>query len=341
MPSMITEPAQEPLVSAPIRRGLEALDEWRFAALPFFEITPLTEAEAFVGQSVFGRAGGLVLSRVRFSSQRMEHDPSKLRGVDHNYLLFERYRSGCGRGLVDGNATTISDGGMHLVDMSRHYVTIANVQRADGVLIPHDAVGYDPSRHSAYFPLPEHSQDGHTLANGVVSLEAAVANRRAEDASDVASAFCGLIRALLLGETDDLDQEARRGRKLLLHGYVERHLQDDDLTAERLCRDLAMSRATLYRSLEDEGGVRSFVNGLRLEQCFAELLQATAQRGQVRVVAERWGFHDAASFHRSFRRRFGFAPSDCLGSDTPGSDTGPDDIAQLFPDPLADWFRTG
>jgi hypothetical protein len=131
-------------------QGHRDLERWRQLARPFFELRPLTDAAAFIGRARFAKAGRLVLSQVTFSPQRMEHEPRRLMGFDHRFLLFERYHDGCGRGLVDGEATRIDPGSMHLVDMSRHYLTMTSAVAAEGVLIPHSAVGYDPSRHRPY-----------------------------------------------------------------------------------------------------------------------------------------------------------------------------------------------
>lgn len=91
---------------------------------------------------------------------------------------------------------------------------------------------------------------------------------------------------------------------------------EDGLTVERLCRDFHISRATLYRMFAAEGGVQHYIMDRRLDRCFTELCGSPATRGRVGEVANRWGFTDAAHFNKRFKRRFGFAPSDCLNSNT-------------------------
>ena len=54
------------------------LERWRQLARPFFELRPLTDAAAFIGRARFAKAGRLVLSRVTFLPQRMEHEPRRL-----------------------------------------------------------------------------------------------------------------------------------------------------------------------------------------------------------------------------------------------------------------------
>lgn len=313
------------------------LERWREVTRPFFEIKPLTATAAFAGRVSFAQAGSLVLSKVTFSSQRMEHDPLCLKGFDHEYLLFERYHAGCGRGLVDGEVTRIDASTMHLVDMSRHYLTLTSPVAAEGVLIPHAAVGYDPSRHQAYVSVEVASSRGRVLAAALQAMRDAADRSSPEDGSDLAAAFSGLVRTQLLGERDAADGERARAR--VLHAYILRHLDEPDLTVERLCRDLCMSRATLYRLLDEEGGARRYITALRLDRCFAELVRSTAQRGQVRRVAERWSFDDAASFHRRFRQRFGFAPSDCMGQVDRACSVEPTPVPRAAVRTILDWMR--
>lgn len=318
------------------------LEEWREAARPFFDIKPLDHASGFDGQAVFRRAGSLVLSQVRFSSQRMEHDPRHLRAFDHDFLLLERYRSGVGRGLADGAATRVDAQIMHMIDMSRHYVTMTTDVVAEGVLMPHAAVGYDPSIHSPRLSIPVGSERERILGPALDALFDAAGRNDQGDAADLGATFTALVRSFFTGEAgepDEPDEAAERGRALLLRDYILRNLHDMTLDAERMCRDLGMSRATLYRMLGAEGGARNYVIGLRLEKCFAELVASPAERGQVRSVAERWGFFDPASFHHSFRRRFGFSPSDCLGQPC-SAEASPEDPYDRPAASILDWLQS-
>jgi signal transduction histidine kinase/DNA-binding response OmpR family regulator len=93
-----------------------------------------------------------------------------------------------------------------------------------------------------------------------------------------------------------------RGRAFILE-----HLHDDHLTVERLAGELAMSRSTLHRALQDEGTTPSeLLRVTRLERA-AELLVARA--GNVSEIAYAVGFQSLAHFSRSFRDQFGIPPS--------------------------------
>jgi AraC-like DNA-binding protein len=90
---------------------------------------------------------------------------------------------------------------------------------------------------------------------------------------------------------------------------IEARLGSAMLTVAALCRALGMSRSTLYRLFEDEGGVHAYITRRRLERV-AVTLSDPGGHERIADIAERWGFCDAAYLGRLFRARFGMTPSD-------------------------------
>ncbi|NJO84573.1 MAG: helix-turn-helix transcriptional regulator [Blastochloris sp.] len=73
-----------------------------------------------------------------------------------------------------------------------------------------------------------------------------------------------------------------------------------------------MSRSSLYRLFEADGGVAAYIQRARLKAAHAALCRQD-DKSTIHVVAESVGFTDASSFSRSFRREFGCSPSDLRG----------------------------
>jgi AraC-like DNA-binding protein len=90
---------------------------------------------------------------------------------------------------------------------------------------------------------------------------------------------------------------------------IDTRLGDPELSVEALCGALKISRATLYRMFEAEGGVAQYVRLRRLQRAHTLLATAT-HRLTIERVAERLGFKHVASFSRTFREHFGYNPSD-------------------------------
>lgn len=95
--------------------------------------------------------------------------------------------------------------------------------------------------------------------------------------------------------------------------YVDEHLTDPGLTIERICSELAITRATLYRAFETSKGVAGYIQRRRLEAAHARLSDH-ADHMTMAGIAELFCFSSAAHFSTAFKRQFGYTPRDAKGS---------------------------
>ncbi len=303
------------------------LETWRSFARPFFDVVATDAPEDFRAHVRSTKCGRLIVSEVGFDGAVFDHDPRRHDEFDNGYLLLERYSSGENRGRVGEVDTRLDPGAIHCIDMSRPYRTQASAAECQSVVIPHDLVGYVPDRHDGYARLDAASPRGAMLAAAMTALFEAGDGLDDDDAAALGDSFAGVVRRLLLGASDrEMAERRRDGDALLLRRYIDDHLADPELDPGQLCAVLGVSRAGLYRLFEDQGGVRRHIVASRLDRCFDELREGPRRHGRVREVAERWGFYDSKSFNRSFRARFGIAPSDCLDwprAGVPGRGAGP------------------
>ncbi len=90
---------------------------------------------------------------------------------------------------------------------------------------------------------------------------------------------------------------------------ILRNLRSPHRGPNMLCRELGMSRSSVYRLLEAEGGVARYIQRQRLAESFAQLNDPSNTRPIV-AIADELGMVDSSSFSRAFRREFGISPSD-------------------------------
>jgi AraC-like DNA-binding protein len=94
---------------------------------------------------------------------------------------------------------------------------------------------------------------------------------------------------------------------------IKRALEDeplpDEVAVRELCRRFAISRATLYRMFEGDGGLVHYLRERRLSRA-ARMLVSPAQR-HLRVIDIAVDHHFASdtAFIRAFKRRFGISPA--------------------------------
>jgi AraC-like DNA-binding protein len=123
---------------------------------------------------------------------------------------------------------------------------------------------------------------------------------------------CGLLIAAAFGKQAGLTGNARAAvrtaRFATARRYIDAHLGQLDLTVERVLAVSQLSRPTLYRLFEPEGGLAAYIRNRRLREA-ADELQRYPQRPVIEV-AYGWGFNSASDFNRAFRRAYDMSPGD-------------------------------
>ncbi len=97
-----------------------------------------------------------------------------------------------------------------------------------------------------------------------------------------------------------------------LEEQVMVHLCEDDLTADRLSREVALSRRQLFRRIKELTGMtpNEYINEVRFREARRHLEERTFNT--VKSVAHAIGFRDVPYFSRQFLERFGKRPSEYL-----------------------------
>ena len=289
-----------------------SLDEWRDLASPIFEIHP-KEPEHLAGVDIeIDEIGGLFTSKVNLPHQVLVHNPKIHKSVRHDYLLFERFYSGGGKSEIGGITFETAPARFNLIDMSQRGMSEKVRSQTRGVCIPHELLGFDPSQNPTYTSLALNTPKGRLLASAHAELIAAKDHESTAEANLLARVFVDLVRQLMLGQSPTHDGDAAGNElplSLLLRDYVTTNLHQPDLNADKLASVFNVSRPTVYRHFEEEGGVSRYIRNARLDRCFFELSTTKLQSGRVTAVARRWHFTHAANFSRLFRERFGVSPT--------------------------------
>ena len=131
------------------------------------------------------------------------------------------------------------------------------------------------------------------------------------DREDIATCVLDRLRsALLIGDsflptTKSTIHTLQRAKK-----YIEAHLTDEELDCDSISREMKLSPRQLARVFEIEGvPVMRFILSRRLERCRNDLRDPSLRHLSVSEVAFRWGFNNSAHFSRTYRARFGEAPT--------------------------------
>jgi AraC-like DNA-binding protein len=151
---------------------------------------------------------------------------------------------------------------------------------------------------------------GHMLRDYLVLLASHLPTMRQADAPRLAQALRANLLAALAPGPDQIEA-ARPQLELVQMARIKRlirdHLGAATLGPDRLCRLAGMSRSTLYRLCEPQGGVARLIQAERLRAA-QRLLSDPAETRNIGQIAEAVGLFDRSSFGRMFRQNFGCSP---------------------------------
>lgn len=121
--------------------------------------------------------------------------------------------------------------------------------------------------------------------------------------------------------------------------YVEQRVQAMamPINIDAVAQAAGVSRATLYRAFDGEGGVNRYIQDRRLHYARIALRRRQDGTPTIAEIAQDYGFASPNHFSRLFRTRYGYSPSEVGGPE------GPRDISlsggPIRHDILVDWLK--
>lgn len=148
------------------------------------------------------------------------------------------------------------------------------------------------------------------LIDYMLLLKRSLPNLSGVDVPNIAAATTSLLAACLVPSQDHI-VEARRPIEAVImkraSQLIAKYLADPTLTPDLLCRDLGVSRSSLYRVFEPLGGVSTYIRRARLCKTRDALADISDSRS-ISAIAEQWGFMDPSTYSRMFKKEFGVSP---------------------------------
>jgi AraC-like DNA-binding protein len=115
-------------------------------------------------------------------------------------------------------------------------------------------------------------------------------------------------RARLAG--DEADHVKSRKKAAL--DYIDAHLGNPQLRPDEIADAAHLSRASLYRRLAAEGGIRAVLLKRRLDEAMRLMLADEKDEHSLKEIVKCCGFRGTSQFSRAFRARFGIPPRQYL-----------------------------
>jgi len=164
---------------------------------------------------------------------------------------------------------------------------------------------------------------GALLAHTVGRIAADANTYRQADGPRIGRAVADLLAALLAHELDAdraLSPEThRQALTARIQAFIQRHLNDPDLTPGAIAAAHSISRSYLHRLFQGQGAtVTAWIREQRLERARNDLSHPALRTVPIHAIATRWGFTSAANFTRAFHTAYGVPPKDYRALWMPG-----------------------
>ena len=153
---------------------------------------------------------------------------------------------------------------------------------------------------------------GRLLGDYMIALERRLTAVTEEDFPRLSSAVGTMVAAAVTPSEERMavaKTQIDLGRKERVRRAASRHLRTPTLGPRTLGRLIGMSRSNLYWLFEDIGGVARYIQRERLLEAHAVLSDAASAQS-ISAIAEDLCFADPSAFSRTFKREFGYSPTE-------------------------------
>jgi AraC-like DNA-binding protein len=298
----------------------DAFEPWHASLSSLFFDVSLIGDDAqsrFRGDVTGFHLGDSLVFNSRSVGHRHMRDPSFIRRTAIDHIMIEFQTEGHRSGDFGDRDVDVHPGDVSFIDFSRTLRSEEPDFSRISLIVPRDRL---PAK------LRERDLHGVVLdgARGATRLLGRYLVGLVETAGDLSTDETGAAveAAFVLAEgawgaarvmSPEQEKAASPALRHMATAYIERNLVSRELAPEAVAAALNISRSTLYRLFDADGGIRAFIIARRLDRAFDALIQARNGSGSVGAVAFAHGFGSEAHFSRAFRQRFGINPNEVRG----------------------------
>lgn len=307
-------------MSLPNRPAAASLAQWE--TLLSSDVVPIA-VEPLAGRSFSGSfssvvaAGGLRIGTGRGGGMQGRRTAHHVARTEGRYVV--AIAPTAGSALVvdeDRHEMALTAGSFVLISTDRptifrieNYCATAIVQVPWSMLLAR--TGLAQERFAGLFaqPLSLPGAGAAAIAAGYCRAVAALPDDYAADRIAMGNHTVDLLASvvsLISGERPLEGPAMAQARERVL-AYLREHFADSGLSVERIAAACSLSRSTLYRATEADGGVVAALRRVRLAHARTLLLTGSAT---IAAVASGCGFGSERQFYRAFQDETGMSPGE-------------------------------
>jgi len=291
----------------PLRRQLSA---WRTALRPLVEMSAAGSPDSgFAARLVAWDLGRLSVVRCQMPSASFARTLRHLTEATPDDWVLITPLDGTISIETRLDRRTISAGGVGIYSLQQELRGSNSATTLLCLIIPRDfcaeaAAVIDPAVNTIV-----RSSLAGLLVDYVINLEARLPLMPARHLPAIVEATGAMILSSIAQGNEETVPSLQATLFERARSYIRRNLNAPELSVEELCQELGLSRSSLYRLFEAQGGVVQYIRSCRLFDAH-RAFEAGQDLRRIHEIAAESGFHDPAAFSRAFKRKFGYSPSE-------------------------------
>ncbi|MFK8183065.1 MAG: helix-turn-helix transcriptional regulator [Phormidesmis sp.] len=322
---------------------------WKQTTSPMFDVIPTQNTQSCSCSITSYLVEQLTFMQSSFDEMQFTRTSRHLSHQKSDCITLQYFCSGGIQGtLKDGKKLQVASDVISIQDFAHPFSSIGQANSCLSVLIPRQAIAIHEQIYNRYpmFSWPVNSPAGQLLTQTWITIWENLPITAQADAPAIAQGFIGLLNGVLNGllngqstrqspmaagqaghivghtaagnfmgnlATGNMTTQAQvaLAKAEAMKAYLRDNLHLPNVSVNSLCRVFHCSRATVYRLFKAEGGVHTYVRKQRLTRCYQELRELPPDSPiTISEIATKWGFTEAASFSRLFRKQYGISPSE-------------------------------
>lgn len=309
-----------------------------------YEVSDVSEADRLnfynVTHTTLSASGAI--GRSRSVRQTLSRSPATLRRSDVDGLNI-LINGAAVVGDCDGRAVRAEPGALQFRDMGRPARSRLDAVDLTTLLVPRHLVPpalLEPEVHGLVLAP---TRPGVRLVAAQMNLLADLASALTEGELETGIHALLLVAAHVAGIEFAFDGSRSAGLPGVVRraaaDFIEERVRAMDLPVniDSVARAGGVSRATLYRAFDGEGGVTRYIQDRRLHHARSVLRRRQGAKPTIADISHRYGFASPSHFSRLFRARYDYSPNE-----VERTDTAPDVSLATGPirhDLLGDWLK--
>lgn len=325
-------------------------DVWRDSMSVLFEVERKKEhaQSPFVANLEAFMFDQIMLARTTSNSAYYRRQPKDIKADGIDMIMIQLFLKGEVEFQHGKNRSFIKPGDILVYDLSREVSNFNTSFDNISVLFPRELIDeYIPAAalwHGQI--LPRDQPMTNLLRSHMMSLYEFGPNITNESCDNLQRALLNLTSSAFQASTQNIARAAEIIAATQLREikkYIHKHLHHPNLTPESIGQAFGFSRAQLYRVAEPLDGITHYIQKQRLKRCWKELNNPGQNHMTITELAFKWGYNDAGTFTRNFKKAFGMLPKDArtLGKLNQTSDRNSPSIQSLeINRSYEDWVRS-